>query len=71
MVEVLKPTLYNESMTKMESYILISEFAEAVGVTVQAIHKAVKQGRIKDTKRMGQFWLIHKSEIQRFKENRI
>jgi len=70
MVESLKLPFYNEPMTKMESYILVSEFAEVVGVTVQAIHKAMKQGRIKDTKRMGPYWLISKSEIQKFKESR-
>ena len=57
-------------MSKMESYILVSEFAEAVGLTVQAIHKAMKQGRIKDVKRMGPFWLINRAEVQKFKEGR-
>lgn len=55
----------------MESYILVSEFAEAVGVTVQAVHKAMKEKRITDFKRMGPLWLVHKSEIQKFKENRV
>ena len=57
-------------MSKMENYILVSEFAKTIGISVQAVHKAMKEKRISDYKRIGNFYLIHRSEIQAFKANR-
>lgn len=71
MVETLKPLSENRPMAKMEDYVTVTVFSESTGVTVQAVHKAMQQRRIKDFKRLGPIWLIHKSEIQRFKESRV
>ena len=57
-------------MTKMENYITVSEFAKAVGVTVQAIHQAMREKRIRDFTRLGPIYLIHRDEIERFQSNR-
>ena len=70
-VEVIKPSAYYAAMTILEDYITVSEFADSAGVSVQAIHKAMKHGRIKDAKRLGPVWLIKHSEIQRFKDSRM
>ncbi len=54
-----------------EQYILVSEFAKAVGISVQAVHKAMFDSkRIKKKKRLGPVWLIHSSELQKFKKAR-
>ena len=55
----------------MEDFVLVSEFAKAVGVTPQAIHQAMKEKRIQRFKRIGPVYFIHKSEIQVFKESRV
>jgi hypothetical protein len=53
-------------MPKTE-YILISEFAKKAGISRQAVHKAMHAKRITDFKRLGPLWLIHTSEIKKFK----
>ena len=68
MVEVFKPSEYDAVMTKLEDYITVSEFAARAGVSVQAIHKAMKQARLKDFRRLGPVWLIRKSEVAIFKK---
>lgn len=70
MVEVFKPSEYDATVTKLEDYITVSEFAERVGVSVQAIHKAIKAGRIKGHKRFGYVFLINKNEAGLFKKDR-
>lgn len=57
-------------MSKMENLIIVSEFAKAVGVTSQAVHVAMKKGRIKNFRRIGPIYFIPKSQIQAFKESR-
>lgn len=68
MVESFKPPEHNRAMSKMEDYVTVTVFAESTGVTVQAVHKAMEKKRIKDFKRIGPIYLIHRSEIQNFKE---
>jgi len=67
MVETLKPARYDKHMSKLENYITVSEFASQSGVSVQAIHKAMKQQRIKDYKRMGSVYVIARAEIAKYK----
>lgn len=50
-----------------KDFILISEFAKKANVTVQAIHKAMKAGRIIKVERLGPVWLVHTSELKQFK----
>ena len=54
----------------MESYILISQFAKQASVTVSAVHKAIKEKRIKDVKRVGLFYFVHRSEVKKFRAKR-
>ena len=64
-VAALKPMRYNLPMTN--KMILISQFAKRAGVTVQAIHKAMKAKRLTRVERLGPVWLIHPSELKKFK----
>lgn len=48
-------------------YIPVSEFVKLAGVTRQAIHLAKDEGRIKKFKKIGPIFLIHKSEVKKFK----
>jgi len=57
-------------MTKMEDYITVTEFAKAVGVTVQAVHLAMREKRISDFMKVGPIYVIHRTEIERFRDNR-
>ena len=50
-----------------KDFILISEFAKRANVTVQAVHKAMKAGRISRVQRLGPVWLVHTSELKKFK----
>ncbi len=52
---------------KEKDFILISEFAKRVSVSVQAVHKAMKAGRISRVQRLGPLWLVHTSELRKFK----
>jgi len=56
---------YNDAMK--DGMILIREFAKRAGVSVQAIHKAMKAGRLVRVERLGPVWLIHTSELKKFK----
>lgn len=51
-----------------KDFILISEFAKRAGVSVQAVHKAMKAGRLSRVQRLGPIWLVHTSELVKFKK---
>lgn len=54
-------------MTKPASYMSIREFSGLCQVSVQAIHKAIKTGRIKRYERIGFAYVIHRAELKAFK----
>ena len=70
LVETFQPKVYNNSMVKLENYITVSDFAKMAGVSTRAIHKAMKDKRIKDVKRVGYIYLINRSEIASYKESK-
>lgn len=57
-------------MSSIDDYITVSAFASLIGVSVQAIHKAIAKNTIKDVTRIGPLLVIHKSEVRKFKEYR-
>lgn len=57
-------------MEKISKYMSIKEVSEATGVSVQAIHKAIKAGRIKNFQRVGYVYLINRKEVSKFKAKR-
>jgi len=59
--------IYNKRMAKLEDYMTVSEFAGLAGVSVQAIHKAMKEKRIKDFQRVGSVYLIGSKELNPYK----
>ena len=67
MVEIFKPSEYDAAMTKLEDYITVSEFAARAGVSVQAIHKAMRAGRIRNFQRVGSIYLIDRDEMDKFR----
>ena len=68
-VDISQPTEYNNSMT-IEGYITVPEFAKTVRISAQAVHKAIQKGRIKRYKRFGgKIFIIHRSELRRFKKD--
>ena len=66
-VEVLKPSAYDAGMTKLEDYVTVSEFSKLVGISVQAVHKAMRTGRISRHQRVGSIYLIDRNEVTRFR----
>jgi predicted DNA-binding protein YlxM (UPF0122 family) len=52
---------------KIKDFILISEFAKRANVTVQAVYKAIKAGRITKVEAVGPLHLVHTSELKQFK----
>ena len=69
MVESLKPKEYDLAMANISTYMSIKEFATSIGISVQAVHKAIKKGRIKDFQRVGYVYLISRKEIKKFAVN--
>jgi hypothetical protein len=57
-------------MKNIDGYLTIKVFAETVGKSVQAVHKAIKAKRVGKYMRVGYMYLIHKSEAKRFKSGR-
>lgn len=59
-------------MQKIKGYLTVKEFAMKVGVTPQAIAKALKakKKRIKKAVCAGYMFLIHESEVKHFKRMR-
>ncbi|GEM_PF-4429925 len=55
---------------KLEDYLNVRQFASEAGASVQAIHKAIKDGRIKKVRRIGAFYLVSKEEIGGYKETK-
>jgi excisionase family DNA binding protein len=51
-------------------YMTMTQFADEVGISRQAVHKAINKGRIKKVERIGEIILIHKSEVTKFKKAR-
>lgn len=54
------------AMKNLTHYMSVRDFAAKVGVSVQAVHKAIKAGRVKDFKRIGYVYLINRAEAKRF-----
>lgn len=65
-VERFKPKPYNHTMTNISKYMSVKDFAEIAAVSVQAVHKAIKAGRVKDFKRIGYVYLINRAEAKKF-----
>ena len=59
---------FEEAMQKYQNrdYLTTTEFAHITGHSPQTISNYASSGRIKETKKKEGFWLIHKSELQRF-----
>ncbi len=57
-------------MTNISRYMSVKEFAGAAGVSVQAVHKAIKAGRVRDFQRVGYIYLIDCKEVPKFKKER-
>ena len=59
-------------MHKIKGYLTVNEFAGKVGMTAQGIRKALgaKRNRIKKFVEIGSIYLIHESELKRFKRMR-
>jgi len=57
-------------MKNIDGYLTIKVFAETVGKSVQAIHKAIKAKRVVKYTRIGYMYLIHESEAKKFKSGR-
>ena len=59
-------------MHKLKRYLTVKEFASKVKMTTQAIHKALKakRNRIKKFVEIGSIYLIHESEVKKFKRMR-
>ena len=57
-------------MPNISAYMSVKEFSKLVGVTVQAVHKAIKAGRVKQCKRIGYVYLIGSGEVKKFKNEK-
>jgi len=59
-------------MHKLKGYLTVIEFAAKVGMTTQGIRKALlaKRNRIKKFVEIGSIYLIHESEVKKFKRLR-
>ena len=57
-------------MKILSRYMSIKEFSEAAGISVQAVHKAIKSERIKDFQRVGYVYLIGRNEILKLKKRK-
>ena len=51
-----------------DAFVTIPEFAEAAGITRQAVHKAIRTGRIRASRFGERIILIHKRELKRLKQ---
>lgn len=60
-------------MDPLKGYLTICELAKKAGVSVQAVHKALKskKRKIKKFSRIGYVYLIHKSELKKFTRRRL
>lgn len=59
-------------MKNLSKYMSVKEFAAAVGISVQAVHKAIRSGRLKNYERIGFMFLISRNECKSFcKKNPI
>ena len=68
-VEWIEPNGYNHGlMNPFKGYLTIGEFAKKAGITVQGVHKALKdkKRKIKKVTRIGYVYLIHESEMKKF-----
>lgn len=59
-------------MQTFKGYLTVRDFADKVGMTDQAIRKALtaKRKRIKKFVKVGSMYLIHESELRNFKRLR-
>ena len=66
---------YTKPMKQLGGYITIKEFANKMDVSIQAVHKGLKirkkhGRRINNFLRVGDIYLIHKSEMAKFRKKK-
>lgn len=67
-VDIGQPMIIMNTMT-LKGYLTVPEFAKELGISRQAIHKAIEKGRIKKVERLSErVMVIHESELKRFKK---
>lgn len=60
--------MIEEMRSAVNNWITVAEFARKANVSPQAIHQAMKQGRIRKIERKGPIYLIDEGELSRFFE---
>lgn len=51
-------------MADIKEYMSVRQFAEKIGVTTQAIRKAISDGRI-EAERCGEYFVIHRNWLKK------
>lgn len=67
----LSITSYNKGMsmaTNIPGMMTVDEAAPVIGICNSLVSRYCKEGRFKDTRRVGPMWLIPEDEVFRFKE---
>jgi len=57
-------------MKNLTHYMSVRDFAESAAVSVQAVHKAIKAGRITKYQRVGYVYLVDRVEVLKLKKKK-
>lgn len=58
--------LFQTSDYALDNFIGVSEFADAVGKSIEQVKVFLRNGRIPDSRKIGRDWIIHKDSINKY-----